>query len=298
MPINNRKYKDSVFTDLFGSDRDAKKNFLSLYNALSGNSFKLEEVNLERKVIEQSLYKTFNNDVSWEIDDQLIVLVEHQSTINNNMPLRCLEYITRIYEGIVPTEKRYAEKTFKLPAPDFYVVYVGKKEQPLETELHLSDAYYRKDSAKLELIVNVKNCTDPKILPIKGNCDILKEYCQFIEIVEKTYSRRFPKRSFRKAIEIAVSKNILSDYLNRKSREVINMLCAKYDYKMDIAVKKEEAFQDGMEAGLEKGSQQKAVEDAANLLKLGVLTEEQISSAIGLPLEQVIEIKNSLTVNA
>lgn len=26
------------------------------------------------------------------------------------------------------------------------------------------------------------------------------------------------------------------------------MLCAQYDYKMDIAVKKEEAFQDGMEA--------------------------------------------------
>ena len=298
MPINNRKYKDSVFTDLFGSDRDAKKNFLSLYNALSGNSFKLEEVNLERKVIEQSLYKTFNNDVSWEIDGQLIVLVEHQSTLNNNMPLRCLEYITRIYEGIVPTEKRYAEKVFKLPAPDFYVVYVGKKEHPLESELRLSDTFYSKEDAKLELIVKVKNCTDSKILPIKGNCDILKEYCQFIEIVEKTYSRRFPKRSFRKAIEIAVSKNILSDYLDRKSREVINMLCAKYDYKMDIAVKKEEAFQDGMEAGLEKGSRQKAVEDAANLLKLGVLTEEQISSAIGLPLEQIVELKNSLTVNS
>ena len=48
----------------------------------------------------------------------------------------------------------------------------------------------------------------------------------------------------------------------------------------------------------EAGARQKAVEDAANLLKLGVLTSEQISSAIGLPLEQVLEIKNSLTVNA
>ena len=192
-------------------------------------------------------------------------------------------------------KERYAEKVFKLPAPDFYVVYVGKKEHPLESELRLSDAFYSKEDAKLELIVKVKNCTDSKILPIKGNCDILKEYCQFIEIVEKTYSRRFPKRSFRKAIEIAVSKNILSDYLDRKSREVINMLCAKYDYKMDIAVKKEEAFQDGMEAGIEKGSQQKAVEDAMNLLKMNLGTPEQISSAIGLPLEQVLEIKNSLT---
>ena len=32
------------------------------------------------------------------------------------------------------------------------------------------------------------------------------------------------------------------------------MLCAKYDYKMDIAVKQEEAFEDGQ--------QQKAIEDA------------------------------------
>ena len=68
MAFRNRKYKDSVFTDLFGSDRDAKKNFLELYNALSGNNYILENVSLERKIIDQTLYKTFNNDVSWEID--------------------------------------------------------------------------------------------------------------------------------------------------------------------------------------------------------------------------------------
>ena len=84
----NRKYKDSVFTDLFGSDRDGKKNFLDLYNALSGSNYKLDKVKLERKVIEQSLYKTFNNDVSWEIDGKLIVLVEHQSTVNENMLIK------------------------------------------------------------------------------------------------------------------------------------------------------------------------------------------------------------------
>ena len=67
MAIRNRKYKDSVFTDLFGSDRDGKKNFLELYNALSGSDYKLGEVSLERKIIEQSLYKTFNNDVSTQI---------------------------------------------------------------------------------------------------------------------------------------------------------------------------------------------------------------------------------------
>ena len=47
MAIRNRKYKDSVFTDLFGSDRDGKKNFLDLYNALSGSDYHLEDVKNE-----------------------------------------------------------------------------------------------------------------------------------------------------------------------------------------------------------------------------------------------------------
>ena len=282
----NRKYKDSVFTDLFGSDRDGKKNFLDLYNALSGSSYSLNDVNLERKIIDQTLYKTYNNDVSWEIDGKLIVLVEHQSTINENMPFRCLEYVTRIYEGIFPQRKRYAEKVFKIPNPDFYVVYIGKDNYPLEKELRLSDAFYQKDGSKLELVVKAKNCTDPKLLPIAGTCDILKQYCQFIEIVEQTYNKRFPKRSFKKAIEKAMEAGILADYLDRKSREVINMLCAKYDYKMDIAVKQEEAFAEGHEKGLADGMQQKTVEDARKLKENGI-SVEIISKCTGLSIDEV-----------
>lgn len=281
MAFYNRKYKDSVFTDLFGSDKTGKENFLALYNALSGNDFKLEEVSLERKVIEQSLYKTFNNDVSWEINGKLIVLVEHQSTVNENMPFRCLEYVTRIYEGIVPIKERYAEKVYKIPNPDFYVVYIGKKEMPLELDLRLSEAFYEKDGSKLELVVKVKNCSDSKLLPLSGNCDILKQYCQFIEIVEQNFNSVFPKRSFKKAIEIAMEQGILTDYLDRKSREVINMLCAKYDYKMDIAVKKEEAFQDGQEA--------KAIEAAKSFYANGV-SVEIIAKALKMTQEQVLQI--------
>ncbi|MBR4789771.1 MAG: Rpn family recombination-promoting nuclease/putative transposase [Treponema sp.] len=289
MAFWNRKYKDSVFTDLFGSDRDAKKNFIELYNALSGNDFKLNEVELERKIIEQTLYKTFNNDVSWEINGKLIVLVEHQSTVNENMPLRCLEYVTRIYEGIVPVKARYAEKVYKLPNPDFYVVYVGKKELPEEQELRLSDAFYTKDSSKLELVVTVKNCSSSKLLPVVKKCSILKQYCQFIEIVEHNYNKLFPKKSFKKAIEIAMEQGILKDYLDRKSREVINMLCAKYDYKMDIAVKQEEAREEGIAIGMQEGAQQKALELAKSFYSNGA-SVELIAKSLGMTVEQVEEI--------
>ena len=87
------------------------------------------------------------------------------------MPFRCLEYVTRIYERIIPIKQRYAEKMFRIPNPDFYVVYVGNKKLPQETELCLSDAFYEKDNSKLELVVKVKNCTNPNLLPIVGNCE-------------------------------------------------------------------------------------------------------------------------------
>ena len=205
------------------------------------------------------------------------------------MPFRCLEYVTRIYEGIVPVKQRYAEKVFKIPNPDFYVVYVGNKEEPQEYELRLSDAFYEKDSSKLELVVKVKNCTNPNLLPIEGNCDILKEYCRFLEIVEKNYNRLHPRTSFKKAIEIAIEEGILIDYLDRKSREVINMLCAKYDYKMDIAVKKQEAFEDGQKA--------KAEEAAIKMLQDNLSTDKTAQYS-GLPLEKVLELQKRLNPKA
>lgn len=276
-----RKYKDSVFTDLFGSDRDGKKNFLSLYNAFSGTNYTEDDTTVRRKIIDQTLYKTYNNDVSWEIDGKLIVLVEHQSTINGNMPFRCLEYVTRIYESIVPPRKRYAEKIYPLPNPDFYVVYVGKDKYPAENVLKLSDAFYVKDGSKLELTVKVKNCSDAQNLPIQQNCDILRQYCEFIEIVEKHYSKKNPRESFRRAIEIATKRSILVDYLDRKSREVINMLCAKYDYKTDIAVKQEEAF--------ERGQEQKTIEAARAFYANGA-SIELIAKSLKMTEEQVKEI--------
>ena len=44
----------------------------------------------------------------------------------------------------------------------------------------------------------------------------------------------------------------------------------------------------------EEGKSEKAVEDAENFLRMGVGTVEQISKAIGLPLKQVMQIKERI----
>ena len=85
MTTVNRKYKDSVFVDLFSEDEKAKENFLSLYNALHGT--KLTAVGKLKNIrLDNIMYMNIVNDVSCLVDDKIIVLAEHQSTINENMP--------------------------------------------------------------------------------------------------------------------------------------------------------------------------------------------------------------------
>ena len=47
---------------------------------------------------------------------------------------------------------------------------------------------------------------------------------------------------------------------------------------------------------IEEGREQKALEDAESLLKLNKLSDEEIAQTIGLPLEQVLKIKEKITV--
>ena len=47
--------------------------------------------------------------------------------------------------------------------------------------------------------------------------------------------------------------------------------------------------------GREEGAQQKAIEAATNLLKMNMLSVEQISQAEGLPLEKILELKAQIS---
>ena len=48
------------------------------------------------------------------------------------------------------------------------------------------------------------------------------------------------------------------------------------------------------EAGREEGARENAIANAKNLLLMNLLTPEQISQAVSLPLEQVLELQKNL----
>jgi hypothetical protein len=101
----NRKYKDSVFTKLF-SDPDLLRD---LYNAITGNAYDAT-VSVIINSLSHVLFMNRYNDISFIIDGKLVVMLEHQSTINENLPLRFLLYIAQVYNGLVAGQILYRQK--------------------------------------------------------------------------------------------------------------------------------------------------------------------------------------------
>ena len=279
MEKENREHKDSLFVDLFYQDETAKKNLLSLYNALHDTNY--EDETIIRKVkIDDVLYKNFKNDISCEVNGLVLVFGEHQSTINRNMPLRCLMYVGRAYEQLVDSKARYRTTLVKIPTPEFYVFYNGEKEQPLERVLSLSDAFMnpaRENS--VELKVKVININSDKAHGILDKCGILKEYSQFISTVRK-YSEE--EGAIKKAIKECIEKGILADYLKRKGSEVENMLIAEYSYEEDMQVKLQEGIWQGRREGITLSA------DIFQMVKKNPdLTNVQIAESLGCSVEDV-----------
>ena len=149
-----REYKDTVFIDLFTSWTKP----VSLYNALSSSNVP-ENAKIKQLQISNALYTSLRCDLSFKLENELIVIIEHQSTINMNMPTRLLLYISMIYLNVLDEEARYARALKKIPTPRFFVLYNGDEKLAEKSELRLSDAFKLKEGEKpqLELIVPVIN---------------------------------------------------------------------------------------------------------------------------------------------
>ena len=277
-----RNYKDSLFVDLFAKCPEAKENFISLYNALHGTKLKPDKTKIGPVMLEKTIYTGRYNDVSMLVDGKIIVLVEHQSTINENMPLRFLEYVSRIYEKLIPLEKRYAHKAIPLPMPEFYVFYNGIQEYPAEKTLKLSESFLKiaETAFPLELSVKVYNINRKEFSSIFEKCPVLRGYAMLVQYAKKAKSAGI-QDWLTYAVQRCIKEGILAEYLKQNSTEVINMLIADYDYDMDIKVQRQEAFEEAK------------YETAKNLFELN-LNPEQIAKATSLPLEKITELEKQI----
>jgi predicted transposase/invertase (TIGR01784 family) len=267
-----------VFTTLF-ADPDVLRE---LYCALEDVTLPPDTA-VSINTLEDVLFMDLYNDISFEIDGKLVVLIEHQSTINPNMALRLLMYIGRVYEKIVEGRNIYSSKLLPVPRPEFFVLYNGTDPFPDEKIIHLSDTFegllsLEKPVPALELTVRVININEGRNAQIAQRCRKLAEYSAFIAKVRE-FEKELGDRTeaFKKAVKYCQKHDILKEFMELHATEVLSMLMTEWNWDDALAVRYEE------------GMEQEKLIIARNLLSKGC-TPEFVQEITGLSMDEIAKL--------
>ena len=272
----NKKYKDRLFRHLFNNEII----LLELYNAIMGTNYQ-DWSAIIINTLEDVLFMDMKNDISFIIYNTLM-LIEHQSTINENMPRRMIKYLGRLYEKMDSDKPNaiYGRKLVELENPVFIVLYNGVEDYPAEKILNISTALKKGDANKnfVDLEVRVININKGRNPELESKCKTLADYASLIEKVRE-YQKNHPlEEAIRLAVKYCIDNDILKEYLKQHASEVINMLTAEFNMDDALEVARWEGLEDGREEGIEKGK--KEVQNyILDLINQG-LTGEEIKKKI------------------
>ena len=310
IPAANRQYKDTVFRMLFSE----KENLLSLYNAVTGNTYQNAD-DLKIVTLENAIYMGMKNDLAFMLETN-IYLYEHQSTLNPNIPLRDLIYIGIEYQQYVNNKSLYSSSLQKIPAPKFMVFYNGTDAVDDRVELRLSNAYeHLAGEPDLELKVLMLNVNEGHNKELMEQCQTLKEYAIYVARVRKYTSEMNLNDAVARAIDECIKEGILVEFLRKNRSEVKMVSILEYDKEWEekklrkaeyeagrsegieigksegIEIGKSEGIEIGKSKGIEIGRDKAMAEFVCNMIKYG-FSIEKIAEVTGKNAEQIQTILN------
>lgn len=185
----NARYRDSVFRSFFNNPT----RLLSLCNAILGTHY-TNPNDLNINTLDGIFFDKQKNDISCSIDHHFLVLVEHQTSVNENMPFRCLSYVAEL---------------LNIPPPKFFVLYDGDKHEPLQRIMRLSDAFDG-NSDSLELIVTSFNINHDLPQPLLKHCHYLSDYSTLVGKVKEGIRLGFTRRdAISRAVKFCLEHGIM-----------------------------------------------------------------------------------------
>ena len=287
VPNAARNYKDRIFRMVFRE----KKALLALYNAMNETDYENED-DLKVTTLESALYLEMKNDVSFVLYDELL-LYEHQSTKNPNLPLRNLFYVSDVYSELTKDLFLYGSVPVQIPEPKFVVFYNGLENMQEREVLKLSSLYAKKAehiSLELETLVLNVNIGYNKIL--MERCRQLSDYAQFVSEVRKRLSKKIPlSEAVNEAVEDCIQRGILAEFLSKNRAEVIKVSIYEYDEEKVKRMFKEECMKLGIEQGKQIGIEQ-GIEQARVIFRLYISgkSEEDIARETGETIEMIHKV--------
>ena len=250
--VPRRNHKDSTFCLLFSEPARA----IELYNAVTGENLP-PDTELTYTTLANALYIDRNNDLGFVIQKRHLVMSECQSTINWNIPMRCLGYVSRSLENLAGKEGLYGSKLVKFPAPEFYLFYVGNETWNAKT-LKLSDSFQAPPKENsLELVVNFVNLeynTDNEILQRSPSLLGYSKLLHYIKTAAKDNGGDL-KSAIDTSVKQCMEEGLIEDFLRKHSREVTGMLFNEITVEEFAEIRAREAYEDGEKSGFTKGEQ-------------------------------------------
>ena len=277
----NKKYRDSVFRDYFNEP----VRLLSLCNAILGTKYSnVYELNVN--TLEGIFFDNQKNDISCTIGNNFLVLVEHQTTVNSNMPFRCLSYVAELLNNLIENkDKLYHKALIRFPTPKFFVLYDGDAKEPLQRTMRLSEAF-NDDNSSLELVVTAYNINHDLEQPLLSKCRYLREYSILVgKVKEGLRSGLTRKEAISRAVKYCLDNGLMKGYLEKKSQEVFNMLALQWEQEKAIRASYEDGRDDGISEGIEKV--------ALKMIRLGKPLED-ILQITDLPIEKIKKLADEL----
>ena len=297
--LNNPEYKDRLFKFIFGRETEESKRWrLQLYNALNGTNI-TDPDELKINTIENVIYITMHNDISFLVDSE-INLYEEQSSYNPNMPLRGYLYFAILYQMYLKENNKnlISSSRVMIPTPRFYVFYHGGPKNPDRWKMKMSDSFLNPDnSGDFQWTATVINLHPNHNSALNKNCTPLYHYVKFTSLISENRKSGMNKQeAIEKAIDYAIEKDFLEGFFKIHRAEVIGMCLTEFDEEEAKRIWHEDGYTEGLSQGLAEGEAKKAIETAENLLREGD-SPEKVARCIGLPIETVLELQKKITVN-
>ena len=213
------------------------------------------DVKLHLHFSEDVFTRQMKNDLAFRVRKKcVIVLTEHQSTLNENMPLRFLMYLGRTYNQMMTTNAVYKERRIELDAPEFVVFYNGDRNQKEYWEMHLSDAFPEGVKVNIDLRVRVYNINYGKNSKLLQQTKLLSGYSYFVDKIKHLCKNGSElKEAIDTAVRECIKEGVLTDQLTYLGSEVMGMFATEFDMDEAVKVWKEEAREEGLEEGREEG---------------------------------------------
>lgn len=313
-----------------------KGTFLELLRSFTkkewANLIKEEDLILVDKSYILSDFEEEESDILYRVNingEEVIfyVLLEFQSKVDFQMPIRLLFYMTEVWRDVLKNtdRKETKRKSFKLPAIIPIVLYNGKNSWTAKTsfrEILSGNELFEDNILNFNyMLFDINRYSDEELYDISNlvsavflldqemdEKELIRRLKKLIYILKKTSPEQFNvfKQWLKKIVKPRLTEEMqkeVDDVLDKSNQEEVEVMVSNLGKTLEkmeknaieIGMKRgiEEGFEKGIEKGIERGIEKGKLEVAINLLKMG-FSVEQVATGTEISKEEVEKLKKEI----